>query len=292
MKLVIAATPEVAIPTIEKLKLSEHQIVHLITQPDRPAGRGLELTSSPIGQKYECMKPENESELAKLLTDSDLLITIGYGRILSEQILQIPKYGGINLHFSLLPKWRGAAPVQRCLEAGDSKTGVTVFQMDKGMDTGEIWYQEEFQIPNDFYSAELFNSLAELGADAILKTLKVIPESSPKKQIGASSLAAKIDNSELIIDWTQPALKIRNKIRGLGPATFTNFRGNKLKISKVDLSDLRLPIGEILVKERDLFIGTADVALKVLTLTPAGKREQSGFDFANGARLSPGEKVA
>ena len=173
MKLVIAATPAVAIPTIELLRL-EHD-VKIITQPDRPAGRGKELKPTQVAINYpDAEKPDNEAELAAILSGSDLLITIGFGRILNESTLQVPRFGGINLHFSLLPKWRGAAPVQRSIEAGDEKSGVTVFQMDKGMDTGDIWYQEEFQIPNDFYSAELFNSLAELGADGILKTLKIL----------------------------------------------------------------------------------------------------------------------
>ena len=166
MKLVIAATPKVAIPTINELTKS-HQIT-IVTQPDRPAGRGKQLRSSQIAQTYpDALKPKDESELQKILQGSDLLITIGYGRILSSASLQIPKYGGINLHFSLLPNWRGAAPVQRAIEAGDRISGVTVFQMDAGMDTGPIWHQIEYEIPTEASSNELFDSLSDLGVEAV-----------------------------------------------------------------------------------------------------------------------------
>ena len=292
MKLVIAATPEVAIPTIEKLRNSTHQIKQIITQPDRPAGRGKVLTATPIGQNYQAAKPENEAEIKELLNDSDLLITIGYGRLLSEAILAIPKFGGINLHFSLLPKWRGAAPVQRALEAGDRVTGVTVFQMDKGMDTGPIWFQSEFSIPENYYADDLFAELARLGSAAILKTLELIETRSPSAQIGQPSIAAKISNEELEIDWYKPGIVIRNKIRGLGPGTYSTFRGEKVRISKVELSEVQLDSGEIQVEDKKLLVGTGDSALEIMQLTPAGKKQMTGFDFANGARLIAGEKFA
>ena len=292
MKLVIAATPEVAIPTIEKLRNSTHQIKQIITQPDRPAGRGKVLTATPIGQNYQAAKPENEAEIKELLNDSDLLITIGYGRLLSEAILAIPKFGGINLHFSLLPKWRGAAPVQRALEAGDRVTGVTVFQMDKGMDTGPIWFQSEFSIPENYYADDLFAELARLGSAAILKTLELIETRSPSAQIGQPSIAAKISNEELEIDWYKPGIVIRNKIRGLGHGTYSTFRGEKVRISKVELSEVQLDSGEIQVEDKKLLVGTGDSALEIMQLTPAGKKQMTGFDFANGARLIAGEKFA
>lgn len=292
MKLVIAASPEVAIPTIETLRSSNHEIVQIVTQPDRLSGRGLVLTATPIGQKYECKKPEDESSLREILAGSDLLITIGYGRILSEQTLSIPKFGGVNLHFSLLPKWRGAAPVQRSLEAGDRQTGVTVFKMDKGMDTGKILKQVTFDIPDYFYAQDLFKALSQLGASAVIATLDNFEKILPSDQNGIPTVATKINPGELKIDWAKSAVQIRNKVRGLGPATFTTFRGKKLKISKVGVSNFDLSVGEIVEKNQKLFIGTSDKALEILSLTPEGKREVSGSDFVNGARLIPGDVVA
>ena len=170
MNIVVAATPNVAIPTIKKLKLT-HEVT-LVTQPDRPSGRGKQLKASDVSLAFpDVLKPENESDLQRILKEQDLLITIGYGRLLSTATLGIPKFGGINLHFSLLPKWRGAAPVQRAIEAGDKVTGVTVFQMDSGMDTGPIWRQVEYAIPPGASSSDLFDSLSLLGVDAVKASL-------------------------------------------------------------------------------------------------------------------------
>ncbi|MEN9679978.1 MAG: hypothetical protein RLZ57_1107 [Actinomycetota bacterium] len=289
MKLVIAATPSVALPTIEALKNSEHEIAHLITQPDKPAGRGRVLTPTPVGSKFECQKPNNENEISELLTGSDLLITIGYGRILSEKILNLPRLGGVNLHFSLLPKWRGAAPVQRSLQAGDKLTGVTVFQMDQGVDTGAIWVQQEFKIPDSYYASDLFESLAIVGRGAILETLNCIETGKPVPQTGAVSFASKISSEELRIDWGSTSVTIRNLIRGLGPNTYTTFRGEKILVSKVEFSTVKLPASEIAIIDRKLYVGTLDSALQISQVTPSGKRAMTGSDFVNGVRLRAGE---
>ena len=289
MKLVIAATPTVALPTIETLKDSQHEIVHLITQPDKPAGRGRVMTPTPVGRKFSCKKPNNETDILELLTGCDLLITIGYGRILSEKILSLPRLGGVNLHFSLLPKWRGAAPVQRSLEAGEKLTGVTVFQMDQGVDTGPIWVQKEFEIPDNFYASELFEALALVGRDAIVETLACIETEKPAPQSGVASFAKKISNDELRLNWGSASVKIRNLIRGLGPNTYTTFRNEKILISKVEYSTMKLPASELAIFDRELFVGTSDSALQISQLTPSGKREMSGSDFVNGVRLRAGE---
>lgn len=292
MKIVVAASPSVAIPTIQALESSKHDLFSIVTQPDKPAGRGRDLTPTPIGSKYNALKPQSEVELQSILEGSDLLITIGYGKLLNISTLKIPKFGGINLHFSLLPMWRGAAPVQRAIEAGDKETGVTVFQMDEGMDTGPIWRKIQLPIKDESYAQDIFEELSILGATAVMETLDLIDKETPIAQSGVSTIAKKIAKNELEINWKSPAVVIRNKIRGLGPNTFTNFRGQKLTISKVDFSELELKPGELFVKEKKLFIGTADKALQILTLTPSGKKQLSGSDFANGARLNPGDVVA
>lgn len=194
MKIIVAATPDVAIPTLDWLLASEHQLVSVITQPDRPAGRGRSLKESVISEwarrhDVPCLKPESVAETASLLEGSDVLLTIGYGVLLPENLLSIPKHGCLNLHFSLLPRWRGAAPVQRAIEAGDSVSGVTVFQLDPGMDTGPIYSVKRFALDSDITSDELFTELGALGVEAVEDSLNAIkagirPE--PQKNDGAS----------------------------------------------------------------------------------------------------------
>ena len=291
MKLVIAATPKVAIPTINELTKS-HQIT-VVTQPDRPAGRGKQLRSSEIAQTYpDALKPKDESELQKILQGSDLLITIGYGRILSSATLQIPKYGGINLHFSLLPNWRGAAPVQRAIEAGDRISGVTVFQMDAGMDTGPIWHQIEYEIPTEASSNELFDSLSILGAEAVKTSLLEIEKGSePVPQNGVPSIARKIDKSECVIDWTKSSDEIWRKVRAFGsnPGVYTTIRGVRIKVLEVKPvvnSEVQLPAGSLTPEG---IVATGDGAIQLLKIIPSGKSAMLVNDWLNGFKPIPGE---
>ena len=291
MKLVIAATPKVAIPTINELTKS-HQIT-IVTQPDRPAGRGKQLRSSQIAQTYpNALKPKDESELQKILQGSDLLITIGYGRILSNTTLQIPKYGGINLHFSLLPNWRGAAPVQRAIEAGDRISGVTVFQMDAGMDTGPIWHQIEFEIPTGASSNELFDSLSILGAEAVKTSLLEIEKGSePVPQSGVPSIARKIDKSECVIDWAKSSDEIWRKVRAFGsnPGVYTTIRGVRIKVLEVKPvvnSEVQLPAGSLTPEG---IVATGDGAIQLLKIIPSGKSAMLVNDWLNGFKPIPGE---
>ena len=291
MKLVIAATPKVAIPTINELTKS-HQIT-IVTQPDRPAGRGKQLRSSQIAQTYpNALKPKDESELQKILQGSDLLITIGYGRILSSTTLQIPKYGGINLHFSLLPNWRGAAPVQRAIEAGDRISGVTVFQMDAGMDTGPIWHQIEYEIPTEASSNELFDSLSDLGVEAVKASLLEIEKGSePVPQNGVPSIARKIDKSECVIDWAKSSDEIWRKVRAFGsnPGVYTTIRGVRIKVLEVKpvvKSEVQLPAGSLTPKG---IVATGDGAIQLLKIIPSGKSAMLINDWLNGFKPIPGE---
>jgi methionyl-tRNA formyltransferase len=289
MKLVIAATPAVALPTITLLK-DTHE-VKLVTQPDRPAGRGKELRASEVALHFpDAAKPESEAELAALLRGADLLITIGYGRILKASTLQIPKFGGINLHFSLLPKWRGAAPVQRTIEAGEKITGVTVFQMDSGMDTGPIWDQLEYQIPYGMSSPELFEALAQLGTTSMQNALqKIAAGEKPSPQLGTATIAAKVLKSECRIDWQRDADSVIRKIKAFSfnPGVFSFIRGEQLKILDARLGKSHLNPGEL---NADGEVGCLAGAIQLLTVTPAGRRAMSVSDWLNGFKPEPGER--
>lgn len=289
MKLVIAATPEVAIPTIKHLQ-DKHQVT-LVTQPDRPAGRGKKMRATEIAEAFpDAKKPESESELQAILEKSDLLLTIGYGRLLSEETLSIPKFGGINLHFSLLPKWRGAAPVQRAISNGDRTTGVTVFQMDTGMDTGPIWSQLPFDIPYGYSSPQLFADLSQLGVKAVDEALISITQGvSPTPQRGEPTIARKISKEECIIDWTKSAASIIQKIKAFAfnPGVNASIRNQQIKIVDARFSDAILSAGEL---NRNGEVGTGDGAIQLLAVTPAGKREMSVSDWLNGFKLQSGER--
>lgn len=294
----MAATPDVAIPTLDWLLASEHQLVSVITQPDRPAGRGRSLKESVISEwarKHDvpCLKPESVAETASLLEGSDVLLTIGYGVLLPENLLSIPIHGCLNLHFSLLPRWRGAAPVQRAIEAGDSVSGVTVFQLDPGMDTGPIYSVKRFALDSDITSDELFTELGALGVEAVEDSLNAIkagirPE--PQKNDGASR-AMKISKEECEIDWELGAQLISQKIRAFTslPGAWTKFRGEVIKIDSVSLTDETLEPGQIRVINKQLLVGTGTKAISIGFLTPAGKSRMDAKSWLNGARLSDGE---
>jgi methionyl-tRNA formyltransferase len=279
----------VAIPAIEKLK--QHHEVVVVTQPDRPAGRGKQLKPSDVALHFpEALKPESESELAGILKGSDLLITIGYGRILKPETLFIPTHGGINLHFSLLPKWRGAAPVQRAIQAGDDQTGVTVFQMDAGMDTGPIWVQHSYEIPPGCTSPELFAALAKLGVEALEESLlKIEAGDKPVAQSGSASIATKVSKEECRIDWNLSATEILQKIAAFSfnPGVHSFIRGEQIKISRAELSDAKLAPGELTAIG---LVGTNDNAIALLQVTPAGRRTMSARDWLNGFKVQPGER--
>lgn len=295
MKIAVAATPQVAIPTLDLLLESQHDLAFVITQPDRPAGRGRALTESAVSlwcreKSVPSFKPENSEELGKLLNSLDLLITIGYGVILPENVLDIPTHGSVNLHFSLLPRWRGAAPVQRAIEAGDAVTGVTVFKLDPGMDTGPIYVQKRFAVDSDISSDELLNELSEIGPEAILETLNHIssgtrPISQDDKN---ANRAMKLSKEEAEINWTLDAVVIDRKIRAFtsNPGAWTKFRDMVVKLDTPKVSHLKLKPGELRIVEKQLFVGTKTDALEIGFLTPSGKPRMQAISWANGARLT------
>jgi len=300
MRLGVAATPEVAVPTLDWLKTSGHTLVRVISQPDKPSGRGQEINSSPVSQwaktnSIELITPTTVLEIDGALSDLDLLITIGYGRILPASTLSIPKFGCINLHFSLLPKYRGAAPVQRAIEAGETESGVSVFALDPGMDTGPIYTSITVPITATMRGYELLEKLAVVGVDAVRDALVAIESGiTPIGQRGEPSMAPKITREEAKLDWNSTAYSILNKIRAFypQPQAWTVFRGQPLKISmaKIEASNLTLEPGELGVIGSDCCIGTGDNALVLERVTPAGKKEMSALDWSRGARFESTER--
>lgn len=294
----MAATPEVAIDSLNALQGSEFDLAFVITQPDRPAGRGQELSRSAVsawadGAGLECHKPESKEAFLKLASTVDLMITIGYGRILTLDELTAPTNGSINLHFSLLPRWRGAAPVQRSIEAGDSVTGVTIFQLDEGMDTGPIYLMKRFALDDDITSDELFTELAELGSEALLESLEMIQSGvkpTPQSSIDVTK-AAKITKAEAQINWSDEAIEISRKIRAFtsSPGAWTTLRGSSIKIDTPVIEELKLKPGEILYQDKKLLVGTSSTAISLGFVTPQGKSRTAVQSWVNGARLQPGE---
>ena len=299
MRLCVAATPKVAIPTLDYLLSSNHELISVITQPDRPSGRGQKSRESEVSQwaaqnNVTCHKPQGEQETLAALIDADLLLTIGYGVILPTSVISLPTHGSINLHFSLLPRWRGAAPVQRAIEAGDSVSGVTVFALDEGMDTGPIYLEKRFALDADITSDELLNELADLGVEAVAQTLTLIEQGvRPHAQsLEGATRAMKISKGDAQIDWNQSAEVISQKIRAFtsNPGAWTNFRESTLKVFTPTITDFPLPPGELLLKEKKLYIGTATSALEIGEVQPSGKALMPASSWVNGVRLDSGER--
>ena len=298
MRIGVAATPDVAIPTLNWLLDSDHDIALIITRPDRPAGRGRVLQHSVVAEwahthKVPVIKPENSQELVGHIEELDLVLTIGYGVLLPENILALPHKGFLNLHFSLLPAYRGAAPVQRALQNGEVTTGVSVFQLDKGMDTGPIFAQQRLAIDPAWRSFELLDQLANLAPKVVERSLAMIDVGeSPKAQVGASSNAPKINKSEAKIDFTKNALLIAHEIRAFTyePGAWTLWKGEPFKICSAKIVEgIEGISGQVSVIDKSVFVSTESGALELLRVIPAGKKEMDAIDWARGARLTGGE---
>lgn len=298
MRIAVAASPEVALPSLRALREGPHDLLRIFSQPDRPAGRGRALTPTPVSQwalenEIELIRPNNSDELAKHLKDIDLVVTIGYGVLLPEPLLSLTPHGFINLHFSLLPRWRGAAPVQRAIEAQDPVTGVTVFQLDAGMDTGPIYTTHRFALDDDITSDELFNELGELGVVALTEALELIDSGkrpTPQKNDGAVR-AYKLSREDGRIDWSLEAPVISAKIRAYtsNPGAWSTFRNKVIKLSKPVITTEKLAPGAISVINKRVHIGTGTTALAIGEITAEGKGLTEAMAWANGARLIEGE---
>jgi len=298
VKIAVAASPEVAIPTLEYLRTSKHELALIISRPDSQVGRGRELTPTAVSHwaksnGIELYCPNKAADFDDRLKSFDLVITIGYGLLLPEYILVQPKHGFINLHFSLLPKLRGAAPAQRAIIEGLSETGITVFQLDAGMDTGPIYLQTRHSINPNTTAGDLLNELAQLGPSAIGETLHAIENGIkpvPQEHSLATS-AVKLTKSEAQIDWSENADNIVNKILGFtpNPGATAKFRGEVLRITKAHVSEQSLPVGEISFINGSVIVGASSSAVELLEVTPAGKKPMSAAAWANGARFAAGE---
>lgn len=300
MKIAVAASPEVAIPTLEYLLASEHELSLIISRPDSQVGRGRELTPTAVStwaaaNGIELYCPNKAADFDERLKNFDLVITIGYGVLLPDYILVQPKHGFINLHFSLLPKFRGAAPAQRAIIQGLTETGITIFQLDEGMDTGPIYLQRKHSINPNTTAGDLLNELAQLGPSVIGETLHAIENGIkpvPQDHSLATS-AAKLTKSEAQIDWSENAENIVNKILGFAPnpGATAKFRGEVLRITKAQIGEESLPLGEISLLGGSVLVGTSTSAVELLEVTPAGKKPMSAAAWANGARFIAGETI-
>ena len=298
MKIAVAASPDVAIPTLEYLLTSEHDLALIISRPDSQVGRGRELTPTAVsnwatnhGINLYC--PHKAVDFDDRLKAIDLVITIGYGVLLPEFILEQPKHGFINLHFSLLPKLRGAAPAQRAIINGLTETGISVFQLEAGMDTGPIYVQTKYLIKPNTTAGELLSELALLGPVAIETTLNAIqngvkPVAQNHEQ---ATLAPKLSKTEAQINWSVSATGVVNKIFGFAPnpGATTKFRGEVLRVTKAKQSEHSLPVGQISLVAGSVLVGTATSAVELLEVTPAGKKAMAAVAWANGARFTENE---
>lgn len=301
MHIGVAATPSVAIPTLDWLRASQHDLSLVITRPDRPAGRGRSLRESVVAQwasahGVECVKPVASEELFESLAFIDLVVTIGYGVILPVEVLSVPRFGFINLHFSHLPSWRGAAPVQRAILNGDQEFGVTVFALDSGMDTGPIYVQHDIRIQPYENAGELLDRMAALGPEVIGETLTMIESgvSATPQSNGGVSYAPKISKEEARITWNKNVIEVDRHIRAFtpDPGAWTSWRESTLRVDRARPFPIahELAAGSVTVQNGDVIVGCADgSALVVEEVTPAGKKAMSAKSWANGARIVNGE---
>ena len=242
LRIAFAGTPEFSLAALDAITVSRHRLVGAWTQPDRPAGRGSKLTPSPVkaralGLGIPVHQPEKlRSEEAKqALRDAqpDVMVVVAYGLILPASVLAIPRYGCLNIHASLLPRWRGAAPIQRALLAGDAETGVGIMQMDKGLDTGDVLLEKRTPISDADTAQTLHDRLAQLGADALMQVLDALPETHPRRQdASAVTYAEKLTKEEALLDWSRSAAELARAVRGYNPwpVAYTRYQGQPLRV--------------------------------------------------------------
>lgn len=308
MKLVFAGTPEVAVPSLDALIASDrHEVAAVVTRPDAPAGRGRHLVASPVAQRAEeagievlkPAKPRDEDFLARLREIApDCCPVVAYGALLPKVALDVPRHGWVNLHFSLLPAWRGAAPVQHAILAGDEMTGAATFQIEEGLDSGPVYgVITEHVRPTDT-SGDLLTRLAFAGSGLLAATMDGIEEGTlqavPQPAEGVS-LAPKIAVEDAHVDWNAPALRVDRVVRGCTPApgAWTVFRGERLKLIQAALVPDRTDLapGELSVGKKNVYVGTGSHAVELLWVQPQGKKPMRGADWARGVRIAPGERV-
>jgi methionyl-tRNA formyltransferase len=307
LNLVFCGTPRFAVPTLERLSETGFNIQLVVTQPDRPKGRGLEVVASPVKQsalqlQLPILQPEsikNNAEFRDQLAaiHPDAIIVVGYGRIIPQWMLDLAPLGNINLHASLLPKYRGAAPIQWAIASGETTTGVTTMRIDAGLDTGDVLLQEEISIAPEDTAETLAPKLAGMGANLMVTTLRGMKSGtiSPRPQDHAqATLAPILRKEDGLIDFSRAATEILNRMRGFQPwpGAYSKFRGKNLQVWKAVLSDQALSSSELKVEGGHLFLGCGhDSSIELLELQLEGKKRTAASDFIRGYRPESGEKL-
>ncbi|MFJ9040763.1 methionyl-tRNA formyltransferase [Streptomyces sp. NPDC102406] len=308
MKLVFAGTPEVAVPALDALIASDrHEVAAVVTRPDAPAGRGRRLVASPVAERaaeagievLKPAKPRDEEFLARLREiGPDCCPVVAYGALLPRVALDVPARGWVNLHFSLLPAWRGAAPVQHALMAGDEITGASTFLIEEGLDSGPVYGTVTEPVRSTDTSGDLLTRLALAGSGLLVATMDGIEDGSLKavpQPADGVSLAPKITVEDARIDWAAPALRVDRVVRGCTPApgAWTEFRGERLKVRTAvpapDRTDLEP--GELSVGKKHLHVGTGSHAVELLWVQAQGKKPMAAADWARGVRIAAGERL-
>lgn len=296
MRILFAGTPNVALPALEWIFASEHELVGVLTRPAAAQGRSSELIDSPVAifAKTHSIPIYNSIDLPETkeaIQSADLVVVIAYGKLISKEFLQMPKHGWINVHFSILPKYRGAAPVQRAIWNGEESTGISIFQLDPGMDTGPIFIQKTVSIFEMESSGECLIRLSQIVPEMLDQTLlKILNLEPPLPQSEEnSSLAPKIDKSELRIDWNSSAITIKNMIRALNPTprARTTFRENEIYILEVAVSDNKStqPPGTIFAVNQHLYAATEELDIEIIKVQSSGKKVMSGSEWCRGVQM-------
>lgn len=298
MRIVFGGTPDVAIPSLDALADSRHELVAVVTRPDAPSGRGKKLAASPVAQRatelgIEVLKPRRprDEEFVSRLTQiaPDCCPVVAYGALLPQRVLDIPRHGWVNLHFSLLPAWRGAAPVQRAILAGDQITGATTFRIVFELDAGPIFARVTEPIRPDDTAGDLLHRLSLSGARLLVDTLDGIEDGTvtptPQPETDAQvSYASKINVEDAFIDWTRPAEAVDRLVRASAPApgAWTTFRGERFKINSAQISNTVLPPGVLEITKRTVLVGTGTRALQLGEVQAQGKKPMTAADWARG----------
>ncbi len=307
MRVVFAGTPEPALPALDAVAAGRHELAGVVTRPDAPSGRGRRLVASPVAQRAEglgvpVLKPRHprdpgfQAELAALRPDC--CPVVAYGALLPQSALDIPAYGWVNLHFSLLPAWRGAAPVQHAVWAGDAITGATTFRIVPELDAGPTYgFMTEAVRPTDT-AGDLLHRLAAGGAELLVRTLDGIEDGSleAREQPGEGvSLAPKLDVDDAHVDWAQPAVAVDRQVRACTPTpgAWTTYDGERVKLGPVLVDGALEPLkpGELAVTKSAVYVGTGTSPVRLGRVKATGRKEMDAADWARGARLASGARV-
>jgi methionyl-tRNA formyltransferase len=302
VRTVFLGTPQFAVPTLESMLEAGHEVAAVYTQPDRPKGRGQEMAASAVKecalrhgldvrQPEKIRRPEVVDELRVL--DAEVYVVVGYGQIIPQAIIDLPKRGILNVHASLLPKYRGAAPIQWAIANGEAKTGVTIMQIEAGLDTGPMLAQAEMEIGPEETSLDLAPKLARLGADLLVRTLAEWPE-SVRQWDAEATLAPIMKREDGLIDWNQPARAIHCRSRGFlpWPGAWTWFRKQRFSIWRCQVANVEQPAvgGKLFSSQRHLYATCGGgTTLELLEVQTEGRKRVSGADFLNGVRLADNE---